>query len=137
MLVFAPMPMVRAVSAAKVNPGLLRRVRTAWRRSCQKISNELRSHIPKFLWSFVDSINLMRLSSKKGAHAVLSRANYRKFGASRACPLHPNFAHQGIRSKATTCESLCRRTRVRLHVDFDRHIGSLRIWLELHQIVAR
>src|SRR5277367_6064316 len=64
MLVFAPMPMVRAVSAAKVNPGLLRRVRRAWRISCHKVSNQLRSHIPDFLWSFVDSMNLIRLSLK-------------------------------------------------------------------------
>jgi hypothetical protein len=34
-------------------------------------------HIPDFLCS------LMRLSLKRGAHAVLSRAAYRKFGASR------------------------------------------------------
>jgi hypothetical protein len=40
-------------------------------------------HIPDFLWSFVGSLNFMRLSSKRAAHAVLSRAAYRKFGASR------------------------------------------------------
>jgi uncharacterized protein len=36
--------------------------------------------LPDFLSSFVGSLNLMRLSLKKGAHAVLSRAAYRKFG---------------------------------------------------------
>jgi hypothetical protein len=41
-------------------------------------------HIPDFLWSFVGSLNFMRLSLKRGAHAVLSRAAYRKFGVS-AC----------------------------------------------------
>jgi hypothetical protein len=39
-------------------------------------------HIPDFLWSFVGSLNFMRLSLEKGAHAVLSRAAYRKFGES-------------------------------------------------------
>jgi hypothetical protein len=37
---------------------------------------------PRFPVEFVGSLNLMRLSLKKGAHAVLSRAAYRKFGAS-------------------------------------------------------
>jgi hypothetical protein len=41
-------------------------------------------HIPDFLWSFVGSLNFMRLSLTKGAHAVLSRAAYRKLGASRS-----------------------------------------------------
>jgi hypothetical protein len=45
-------------------------------------------HIPDFLCSF---LHLMRLSLKKGAHAVLSRAAYRKFGASRSF-----FARCGI-----------------------------------------
>jgi hypothetical protein len=48
-------------------------------------------HTPDFLWSFVGSLNFMRLSLKKGAHAVLSRAAYRKFGASRSF-----FARCGI-----------------------------------------
>jgi hypothetical protein len=48
-------------------------------------------HIPDFLWSFVGSQNFMRLSLMKGAHAVLSRAAYRKFGASRSF-----FARCGI-----------------------------------------
>jgi hypothetical protein len=48
-------------------------------------------HIPDFLWSFVGSLNFMRLSLKKGAHADLSRAAYRKFGASRSF-----FARCGI-----------------------------------------
>jgi hypothetical protein len=39
----------------------------------------------------VGSLNFMRLSSKKGAHAILSRAAYRKFGASRSF-----FARCGI-----------------------------------------
>src|SRR5277367_1403032 len=47
--------------------------------------------IPDFLCSFVGSLNFMRLSLKKGAHAVLSRAEYRKFGASRSF-----FARCGI-----------------------------------------
>ena len=46
---------------------------------------------PNFLCSFVGSLNFMRLSLKKGAHAVLSRAAYRKFGASRSF-----FARCGI-----------------------------------------
>jgi hypothetical protein len=48
-------------------------------------------HIPDFLCSFVGSLNFMRLSLKRGAHAVLSRAAYRKFGASRSF-----FARCGI-----------------------------------------
>jgi hypothetical protein len=48
-------------------------------------------HTPNFLWSFVGSRNFMRLSLMKGAHAVLSRAAYRKFGASRSF-----FARCGI-----------------------------------------
>jgi hypothetical protein len=38
-------------------------------------------HIPDFLLSFVGSLNFMRFSLKRAAHAVLSRAAYRKFGA--------------------------------------------------------
>jgi hypothetical protein len=37
-------------------------------------------HIPDFLCSFVGSLNFMRLSLMKGAHAVLSRAAYRNSG---------------------------------------------------------
>ena len=37
-------------------------------------------HISDFLSSFVGSLNFMRLSLMKGAHAVLSRAAYTKFG---------------------------------------------------------
>jgi hypothetical protein len=48
-------------------------------------------HTPDFLWSSVGSLNFMRLSLKRGAHAVLSRAAYRKFGASRSF-----FARCGI-----------------------------------------
>jgi hypothetical protein len=48
-------------------------------------------HTPDFLWSFVSSLNFMRLSLMKGTHAVLSRAAYRKFGASRSF-----FARCGI-----------------------------------------
>jgi hypothetical protein len=48
-------------------------------------------HTPDFLCSFVGSLNFMRLSLKKGAHAVLARAAYRKFGASRSF-----FARCGI-----------------------------------------
>jgi hypothetical protein len=55
------------------------------------VTNRRVPHIPDFLWSFVGSLNFMRLSLKKGAHAVLSRAAYRKFGASRSF-----FARCGI-----------------------------------------
>jgi hypothetical protein len=48
-------------------------------------------HIPDFLCSFVGSLNFMRLSLKRAAHAVLSGAAYRKFGASRS-----SFARCGI-----------------------------------------
>jgi hypothetical protein len=48
-------------------------------------------HTPDFLCSFVGSLNFMRPSLKKGAHAVLSRAAYRKFGVSRSF-----FARCGI-----------------------------------------
>ena len=48
-------------------------------------------HTPDFLCSLVGSLNFMRLSLKKGAHAVLSKAAYRKFGASRSF-----FARCGI-----------------------------------------
>ena len=48
-------------------------------------------HIPDFLLSFVGSLNFMRLSLKRAAHAVLSRAAYRKFGVSRSF-----FARCGI-----------------------------------------
>jgi hypothetical protein len=48
-------------------------------------------HTPDFLWSSVGSLNFMRLSLKRGAHEVLSRAAYRKFGASRSF-----FARGGI-----------------------------------------
>jgi hypothetical protein len=48
-------------------------------------------HTPDFLWSFLGSLNFLRLSLKKGAHAVLSRAAYRKFGVSRSF-----FARCGI-----------------------------------------
>ena len=48
-------------------------------------------HISDFLLSFVGSLNFMRLSLKRAAHAVLSRAAYRKFGVSRSF-----FARCGI-----------------------------------------
>jgi hypothetical protein len=41
-------------------------------------------HTPDFLWGSVGSLDFMRLSLKRGAHEVLSRAAYRKFGASRS-----------------------------------------------------
>ena len=62
-------------------------------------------HIPDFLWSFVGSLNFMRLSLKRGAHAVLSRAAYRKFGASRS-----SFARCGILQASPS--SLLRSPRV-------------------------
>src|SRR3984885_11634835 len=48
-------------------------------------------HTPDFLCILVGSLNCMRLSLKRAAHAVLSRAAYRKFGASRSF-----FARCGI-----------------------------------------
>jgi hypothetical protein len=48
-------------------------------------------HTPDFLCSVVGSLHFMRPSLKKGAHVVLSRAVYRKFGASRSF-----FARCGI-----------------------------------------
>ena len=48
-------------------------------------------HIPDFLGSLAGSASFMRLSLKKGAYAVMSRAAYRKFGASRSF-----FARCGI-----------------------------------------
>src|ERR1700722_3279633 len=48
-------------------------------------------HIPDFLRSLVDPARLMRLSLKKGAHAVVSRPACRKFGVSRSF-----FARCGI-----------------------------------------
>jgi hypothetical protein len=47
-------------------------------------------HTPDFLWSLVGSMIFMRLSLRE-AHAVLSRAVCRKFGASRSF-----FARCGI-----------------------------------------
>jgi hypothetical protein len=32
-------------------------------------------HTPDFLWNSMDSVNLMRLSLKKGAHAILSNGS--------------------------------------------------------------
>jgi hypothetical protein len=53
--------------------------------TCHHSRNQCRvPHIPDFLWCFVGSLNFMRLSLMKGAHAILSRAAYRKFGASRS-----------------------------------------------------
>jgi hypothetical protein len=48
-------------------------------------------HTPDFLCSFVDSRVFMRLSLKRAAQAVPSKAAYRKFGASRSF-----FARCGI-----------------------------------------
>jgi hypothetical protein len=58
-------------------------------------------HTPDFLCSFVGSLNFLRLSLKKGAYVVLSRAAYRKFGASRSF-----FARCGIPQASPS--SLCR-----------------------------
>ena len=41
-------------------------------------------HTPDFLCSFVGSLNFMRLSLKKGAHADLASSPGRKFGVSRS-----------------------------------------------------
>jgi hypothetical protein len=37
-------------------------------------------HTPDFLWSSMDSVNLMRLSLKKGAHAILSNGSVQEIG---------------------------------------------------------
>ena len=76
-------------------------------------------HIPDFLWSFVGSLNFMRLSLKKGAHAVLSRAAYRKFGASRSF-----FARCGM--PQTSPSSLLRSSQLRTGAGIgDRGPGKL------------
>ena len=65
-------------------------------------------HTPDFLCSFVGSLNFMRLSLKKSAHADLSRAAYRKFGASRSF-----FARCGIpQASPRACFGFHRSTRV-------------------------
>jgi hypothetical protein len=51
---------------------------------------------PDFLWSLVGSLHFMRLSLKKGAHVVLSRAPYRKSGESTGAPSFALFAKGGI-----------------------------------------
>ena len=51
---------------------------------------------PDFLWSLVGSLHFMRLSLKKGAHVVLSRAAYRKSGESTGAPSFALFAKGGI-----------------------------------------
>jgi hypothetical protein len=48
-------------------------------------------HIPDFLWSFVGSMDFMPLSLKRAAHAVPSRAAYRKVGASRSFSRHVGY----------------------------------------------
>src|SRR5580700_1029685 len=63
-------------------------------------------HTPDFLCIFVGSLNFMRLSLKRGAHAVLSRAAYRKFGAFRSffarcgmpqlCPSNSEGPHNSV-----------------------------------------
>jgi hypothetical protein len=67
--------------------------RRAGMRTARRATKELRSPIPDFLWGFVGSLNLMRLSFEKGAHAVISRAAYRKFRASRALSPHSDSFH--------------------------------------------
>jgi hypothetical protein len=71
-------------------------------------------HTPDFLCSFGGSLNFMRPSSKKGAHAVLSRAAYRKFGASRSF-----FARCGIPQGHPS--NLLRVPNVRLFDPIPRH----------------
>jgi hypothetical protein len=51
---------------------------------------------PDFLWSLVGSLHFMRLSLKKGAHVVLSRAAYRKSGESTGAPPFALFAKGGM-----------------------------------------
>jgi hypothetical protein len=51
---------------------------------------------PDFLWSLVGSLHFMRLSLKKGAHVVLSRAAYTKSGESTGAPSVALFAKGGI-----------------------------------------
>jgi hypothetical protein len=65
-------------------------------------------HTPDFLCSFVGSLNFMRLSLKRAAHEVLSRAAYRKFGASRSF-----FARCGIpQASPSSLSRVDRSTRV-------------------------
>jgi hypothetical protein len=45
-------------------------------------------HGPDFLWGFVSSLNLMRLSLMKSAHAVVSGTAYRKSGIRTDDPRH-------------------------------------------------
>jgi hypothetical protein len=59
-------------------------------------------HTPDFLWSFVGSLNFMRLSLKKRAHTVLSRAAYRKFGASRSFFARCGIPQRSPRTPTTT-----------------------------------
>jgi hypothetical protein len=54
------------------------------------------AHIPDFLWGFLGSLNFMRLSLKRAAHAGLSRAACRKFGASRSFFARPNFLYLSL-----------------------------------------
>ena len=58
-------------------------------------------HTRHFHVGYVGSLNFLRLSLKKGAHAVLSRAAYRKFGASRSFFARTRIA-QGPPLKAFT-----------------------------------
>jgi hypothetical protein len=76
-------------------------------------------HTPDFLWSFVGSLNFMRLSLMKGAHAVLSKAAYRKFGASRSF-----FARCGIPQVSPS--SLCRAPQIHTGA----HVRTWRTWAE-------
>src|SRR5277367_519093 len=62
-------------------------------------------HIPDFLCGFVGAANSIRLSLKKGAHAVVSRAAYRKFGVSRSF-----FARCGRPRTLTVFQTLERNT---------------------------
>jgi hypothetical protein len=72
-------------------------------------------HIPDFLCSFVGSLNFMRLSLKKGAHVVMSRAAYRKFGASRSffarCGIPQAFPSSLLRSPQLRTGAPCSHQR--------------------------
>src|SRR5271154_1865754 len=83
--------------------------------SLTQVHKTLGARIPDFLWSFVGSLNFMRLSLKKGAHAVLSRAAYRKFGASRSffarCGIPQAFPSSLLRSPPWAHRESCNRAQ--------------------------
>ena len=45
------------------------------RSGAKPVTNLRVPHTPDFLWNSMDSVNLMRLSLKRGAHAILSKGS--------------------------------------------------------------